>query len=229
MNAASSPRDTVRSTTIAPVASRWRTTSCCWSALTNTSIGTTFGALALSTVGRSMTEGVTSGAVTMKITSSTSITSTYGTTLMSCIVPRRRVTAGMARLPYGLPVQDVRELLHEALEAVGEPVDVVRVAVVRHDRRDGGEQADRGRDQRLGDSGRDLREGRLLHVRQAAERVHDAPHRAEQPDVGADRAGRGEEREVALEEVHLALEGGAHRAPRAVDHVARVRGALAAA
>src|SRR5882672_1520859 len=52
--------------------------------------------------------------------------------------------------------------------------------------------------------------------------MHDPPHRAEQADVGADRAGRGEERQVALEEIHLALEGGAHRAARAVDHVAGV-------
>ena len=103
--------------------------------------------------------------------------------------------------PYlsGLPVQDVGELLHEALEAVGEAVDVVREAVVGDHRRDRGEQADRGGDQRLGDAGRDLRERRLLHVRQAAERVHDAPHGAEQADVRAHRAGRGEEREVALE------------------------------
>jgi hypothetical protein len=44
--------------------------------LTNTSSGTRRGRLALSTVGKSMTPGVMSGAVTMKITSSTSITST---------------------------------------------------------------------------------------------------------------------------------------------------------
>jgi hypothetical protein len=41
-----------------------------------TSSGTTFGCPALPTEGRSITPGVTSGAVTMKITSSTSITST---------------------------------------------------------------------------------------------------------------------------------------------------------
>ena len=46
-----------------------------WSARTKTSSGTTRGALALPTVGRSITAGVTSGAVTMKMTSSTSITS----------------------------------------------------------------------------------------------------------------------------------------------------------
>src|SRR6186713_2087742 len=144
MKPASCARLSDCSFTTLPRASRWRTTSP-WSALTKISSGTTRGALALSTVGRSITAGVTSGAVTMKITSSTSITSTYGTMLMSCIVPRRRVAAGIAPLPYRLSMQDVRELLHEALEAIGEPVDVVRVAVVGDHRRDGGKQADRRR------------------------------------------------------------------------------------
>src|SRR5262245_50553477 len=178
MNPGSCARLRDCSFTTPPRASRWRTTMP-WSLLTKISSGTTRGALALSTVGRSITPGVTSGAVTMKITSSTSITSTYGTMLISCIVPRLRWTAGM-RLPYRLAMEDVGELFHEALETIGEAVDVVRVAVVCHYRRDRGEQADRGRDQRLGDAGRHLRQGRLLHVRQAAERVHDAPHRAEQ-------------------------------------------------
>src|SRR5918996_5021470 len=148
-----------------PLASRWRTTIP-WSALTKTSSGTMRGTLALSTVGRSITAGVTSGAVTMKITSRTSITSTYGTTLISCIGPRflwRGITA--PAFPYRLAVEDVGELLHEALEAVGEAVDVVRIAVVRDDRRNRGEQADRRGDERLGDAGRHLCQRRLLHVR----------------------------------------------------------------
>src|SRR6476646_6802790 len=104
----------------------------------------------------------------------------------------------------------------------------MRVAVVRDHRRDCGEQADRGRHQRLGDARRDLGQGRLLDIGEAAERMHDAPDGAEEPDVRAHRAGGGEEREVALDEVHLALERGAHRAARAVDHVAGVGAALAA-
>src|SRR5712691_2061159 len=168
-----------------------------------------------------MTAGVTSGAVTMKITSSTSMTSTYGTMLMSCIGPRLRRRAGMSLL-HRLAMEDVGELLHEALEAIAQALDVVRVAVVRYHRRDGGEQADRRGDERLGDAGRHLRERRLLNVRQAAKRVHDAPYRAEQADIGTHRPGRGEKGQMALEEIHLALEGGAHRAPRPVHHVARV-------
>src|SRR5688572_4054316 len=126
-------------------------------------------------------------------------------------------------------MQDVRELLHEALEAVREALDVVRVAVIGDDRRNRGEKTDGGGDERLGDARRHLRERRLLHVREAAERMHDAPHGPEQSDVRAYRAGRGEEGEMTLEKVHLALERGAHGAARAVDHVARIAaGTLAA-
>jgi len=82
-------RDTVRSLMMAPERSRERTTSPL-SAFTNTSSGTTLGCPAFDTVGKSITDGVMSGAVTMKMTSSTSITSTYGTMLISCIGPRRR-------------------------------------------------------------------------------------------------------------------------------------------
>ena len=58
------------------------------SSLITTSSGATLDGLVLPTDGRSITPGVTSGAVTMKMTSSTSITSTYGTTLISLIAPR---------------------------------------------------------------------------------------------------------------------------------------------
>ena len=51
-------------------------------------------------------------------------------------------------------LQDVGELLDEALETHRQPVDVVGEAVVRHHGRDGGEQADGGGDQRLGDARR---------------------------------------------------------------------------
>src|SRR5437868_8558554 len=130
---------------------------------------------ALPTVGRLMIDGATSGAVTMKITSSTSITSMYGTTLMSAIARRERPPRMLDRMGLpamacsllGLTLQDVRELFDEGLEADREAVDVVRVAVVRDHRRNRGEQADRGGDERLGDARRDVRERGLLHVRKA--------------------------------------------------------------
>src|SRR5437870_2832462 len=96
----------------------------------------------------------------MKITSSTSITSTYGTMLISFMRRRARIASGprcfvRAREPrLGLTLQDVGELFHEALEAHGEAIDVVGEAVVGDHCGYGREQADRGRDQGLGDPGR---------------------------------------------------------------------------
>src|SRR5512143_3710899 len=109
----------------------------------------------LPTLGSSTWAGVMKGAVTMKITSSTSITSIIGTTLIwaTCLRVRAMTLRGLGR---DLPLQDVGDLLHEAFHAVREAVDVVRVAVVGDHRWDRGEQAHGGGDQRLGDAGRDL-------------------------------------------------------------------------
>src|SRR5882724_12549488 len=164
----------------------------------------------------------------MKITSSTSITSTYGTMLISFIRRRARIASGPLRLVRAreprlrLTLQDVGELFHEALEAHGEAIDVVGEAVVGDHCGYGREQADRRGDQGLCDPRGDGCKSRLRHVGEAAERVHDAPYRAEQPDVGAYRTDRGEEGEARFEAVHLALISRAHRAARPVHHEARV-------
>src|SRR5688572_30061824 len=141
-----------------------------------------------------------SGAVTMKMISSTSITSMYGTTLMSALSRRLRMRRpvavwAMAVLSWysvqrpkwtmgsivqvRLPLQDRGELLAEGVVARSDAVDLGGEAVVRPHRRDRGEQAHRGRDQRLGDAWRDGGDGRLLDVGQALERDHDPPHGAE--------------------------------------------------
>src|SRR5215472_1032304 len=207
-----------------------------WSRRTMTSSGVAGGCADLPTVGRSITPGFTSGAVTMKMTSSTIITSTYGTMLIWFIRRRARIALGPAGLVVGrggeprlrLALEDIGELLHEALEAHREPVDVVREAVVGHHRGYRREEADRRGDQRLRDPRGDRGESRLRDVRQAAEGVHDAPHGAEQPHVGAHRAHRREEGEVRFQPVHLALIRRPHRAPSAVDHEAGVGSAALA-
>ena len=163
----------------------------------------------------------------MKITSSTSITSMYGTTLIWLRSILRRATwrRSTARSLRARPAvcRMLREFLDERLVARGEAVDVVRVAVVRDDGRDRGEEADRGGDQRLGDARRDLRERRLRDVREAAERIHDAPHGAEQADVGRHRADGREAGQVRVERVDLALVRRAHRAARRVERERRAR------
>src|SRR4051812_46445031 len=135
------------------------------------------GALAaLPTLGRSIMLGAISGAVTMKMISSTSMTSMNGTMLISLIVRRPRprwAIVGMS-VPRGgvraqVALQDVRELLDEGLEAVGDTVDVACEAVVRDHGGDRGEQADGRGDERLRDAGRNSREGHGLQRAQADE------------------------------------------------------------
>src|ERR1700759_5465169 len=131
----------------------------------------------------------------MKIPSSTSITSMYGTTLMSAIARRERPPRMLEEREPAivdsllcLTLQNVRELFDESLEADRQTVDVVRVAVIGNHGRNRGEQADRGGGQRFGDARRDVRKRSLLHVGEAAERIHDPPHRTEQTDIRANRA-----------------------------------------
>src|SRR3984885_3210872 len=118
---------------------------------------------ALPTVGRLMMDGETSGAVTMKMTSSTSITSMYGTTLMSDMA-RRGLPRMLERIGppailnslVSLTLQDVRELFDKRFEADREAVDIVCVAVVGDHGRDGGKETDCGCDERFGNARRDV-------------------------------------------------------------------------
>src|SRR5438105_4289063 len=126
------------------------------------------------------------GAVIMKMTSSTNMTSTMGVTLISAFSsPSPPAFIAMARLPQEVTLDDVEIVLLERLHLGAEHADATHEVVVRHHRRDRGDQADRGREQRL----RDLRADRLdrrgrrfLRLPDGEEREQDAHHRAEQAD-----------------------------------------------
>ena len=91
--------------------------------------------------------------------------------------------------------QDGRELVGEAFQprCPGVPASLIEF-IVENDRGDGGEQAERGGEQRLGDAGRDHREVGVLADGDGLEARHDAPHRAEQSDERRRRADRRQER-----------------------------------
>src|SRR5512141_1745939 len=102
---------------------------------------------ALFTFGRSTwTPVVSSGAVTMKMTRRTSMTSMSGVTLISFMPPMRR--RPRAPPPPPIPMSDASELgsgrdvEREALHHVGELAHAPREEVVRHDAGDGGDEAD---------------------------------------------------------------------------------------
>src|SRR5215211_1088592 len=116
--------------------------------------------------GRSMgTPAVSSGADTMKMISSTSITSTIGVTLISLITgrrPRRPLPAAPpALIPIAssfrplvdLPRQNRGKFPGETLQTLTVPGHFRNELVVENGRRDGGNQADCGRKQRFRDAG----------------------------------------------------------------------------
>src|SRR4051812_48497629 len=172
--------------------------------------------------GKSMgTPTVNSGADTMKMISSTSITSTIGVTLISLITARRprrprppppALIAIALSLPalVDLPRQDRRELAGKALQALALPVHFGDELVVENGRRDGGNQADCGRKQRLRDARRHHRQRGVFRRRDRLKAGHDAPDGPEQADEGAGRPHSGENQQVAFEPLHLARNGDVH-------------------
>src|SRR6185295_8836773 len=163
--------------------------------------------------GRSIgTPTVKSGADTMKMISSTSITSTIGVTLISDITGLRRwrrlPTAIPALAPpapivpsgrfVDLPRQDRGKLVGKPLKPLRLLVHLGDELVIENRRRDGGNKADRGREQGLGDAGRHNRQGCVLRGRNRLEAGHDAPDGAEQADEGTSRADRREHQQTPL-------------------------------
>ena len=100
-------------------------------------------------------------AVSMKMMSSTSTTSTNGVTLISAMrVAAAPAATGFRRHWWRRPsllsaeaaLGQVEELEREIVHARAQFADQVAEIVIEDGRRDGGEQADRGGDQRLGDA-----------------------------------------------------------------------------
>src|SRR5215472_9676688 len=127
------------------------------------------------------------GVTTMKMIRRTRQTSTSGVTLMSlCSLSRRppppipmekllRGELGARAAPFDEVVDElVRRIRHLDLE----PLDVVHEDVEHPDGRDGDEEAERRRHERLGDAGRDRRDAARTGQGHAAERVDDADDRA---------------------------------------------------
>src|SRR5210317_755160 len=141
----------------------------------------------------------------MKITSSTSMTSIYGTTLISAMSLRFFSAVGMSASQLGpcVAVQNAREFFRKAVVTVFESHDLVGVAVVRDDGRNRGKQAHGRCDQCFRDRRRNNGQRRSLLTADLDKGHHDAPHGAEQADVRTRRANGRECREILFETVDL--------------------------
>src|SRR5881396_709720 len=147
------------------------------------------------------------GAVSMKISRSTSTTSTSGMMLISArLVPMRRgpsdgsvVNAMASARPWRGPAQEIQEVEREAVHLRGPAFHTIHEVVVADDGRDRGAEA-RGRcDQRLRDPRRDDRQARRALLADAVKRGDDAPHRPEEPDERRRARGGCEEGKIALQ------------------------------
>src|SRR5262249_44472834 len=143
---------------------------------------------------------VARGAATMKMINSTSITSMNGVTLISWVSTRSSSSRAMrmdigssalfcrARQRHALPIEIAAHVPHHLRRRVRQKCaiagDRAREHIVDDDGGDSGDEAERGREQRLGDAWRDHREIRRMRLRDADEAVHDAPDGAEQTDEG---------------------------------------------
>src|SRR5690349_22199452 len=157
------------------------------------------------------------GAATMKMISSTSMTSTIGVTLISLLrsSPPPVFIAMPTTSPQEVALDDVEVVLLERLHLGAEHADPAHEEVVGHDRGYGGDQAHRRREQRLGDPRADrLQRGLALLRGDLLEREHDADDGAEQPDERCGRTGGREERRHRFEP---GLLGGLRLAQRAFD------------
>ena len=95
------------------------------------------------------------------------------------------------------PVEVARQQPPDGAGGAGDDVEVTlrRAAeiIVHDDRRDGGDETDRGRQQGLGNAGGDNSQICRLGFRNTDEAVHDAPDRAKQADEWRRRADRREQ------------------------------------
>src|SRR5690606_19275322 len=141
---------------------------------------------------------VDSGAATMKMIRRTRITSMNGVTLISWASPYSSSSSkppsaidapiGLLRRARGEGTVGAVQIARQqpagrsrgAPDQFGVAPRHAREVVVDDDRRNGGDKAERGREQRLGDAGRHHREVGGLRLRNPDEAVHDAPHGAEQ-------------------------------------------------
>src|SRR5271167_1722472 len=142
-----------------------------------------------------LTPSLSKGAVIMKMISSTSITSMYGTTLISAINLRRRSGAGIELLLHpdrSVALQNGRELFDEGIEPKFQPAHLVREAIVGNHGGNGRKQPHGRGDQGFGDARRHRRQRRLLHVAEIVKRTHDSPDRTEQSHIRTGRAHRRE-------------------------------------
>src|SRR5216683_3319284 len=179
------------------------------------------------------TPTVNSGADTMKMISSTSITSTIGVTLISAITARRRprrpppgepamfiamicsssrwAHTYRASRPFVDPArQDRGKFVGEPFQPLGLPIHLGGELIVEDSRRNGSDKADCRGKQRLRNARGHHRERGVLRGSDRLEARHDAPDSAEQADERARRTDRRQHQQAAFQPLDFPGDGDVH-------------------
>src|SRR5260370_438940 len=165
---------------------------------------------------------VSIGAVTMKMISSTSITSTSGVTLISersvgssVSVGRRisvRRTSSACGYSREVPLRQIQKVHRKVLHLPPGLPKALDEHVVGEEGGDGGEEAGGGVDERFADAGGDGDDRRGAGGADGGEGVHDSPHGAEEADERRRRGGRGQKGGEAAQARRLDPPGAPQRA-----------------
>src|SRR4030042_1939332 len=148
------------------------------------------------------------GAVTMKMTRRTSMTSIKGVTLISerdvPILPLldRDRDCGLSAIES---VGDIQEFQGEIFHLGDQVLDPVEEMIVGDDRRDGGEKHYGRSDQGFGDAGRHGHQAGRPDDADLEEGVHDAPDSAEEADERRDAARRSQEAHLLFQPRNLGI------------------------
>jgi hypothetical protein len=168
-------------------------------------------------------ELASSGAVMMKMTTSTSITSTSGVTLMSLIGGSPTGALEPAESHVSSPggrrecvSSSRRSRAKPSRSASMRPMQAAEDVVAQHGGNGDG-QAGRRHDQRLADRAGNLVDGDLAGAGDAGQRVVDAPDRAEQADEGRRGAHRGQQHLAELQLVQHGMQRVAQHAGELLD------------
>src|SRR6202000_1292822 len=104
--------------------------------------------------------------------------------LTSFATPCDLTFAAVITFFFQIARQSRNEIIGEIIKPCAVTPDLGGELVVGGRRWNSGDQANSGRQQSFGDTGRDNREAGVLRLRDADETVHDAPYGSEQADEG---------------------------------------------
>src|SRR5215469_6535032 len=129
------------------------------------------------------------GAVTMKMTKRTSITSTIGVTFIweivtpfRCEEESKAIGPSFELLFETMPFRDVEKLVRKVVHICCQHLDAFSKMIISHERRDGGRQSGCSGNQSLRDAGSHRLNARGMRHAKPTKGIHNSPNCSKQPN-----------------------------------------------